>query len=91
MPRFISQVLIIVEADNVTDACDAMSGCLSETLKYDGHIVDWSYVKRPGFRIGTDGYDLPKLIAEPHQSMPDIEDEDFDAMNAGATRDEVAA
>lgn len=78
MARFISQVFIVVEADSESEACDAMSGALSENLKYGGAIVDWSYAKRGA------GWDHPSQVTEPFASVADIENEDFDSMHAAA-------
>lgn len=84
MARFISQVFIVVEADSESEACDAMSGALSENLKYGGAIVDWSYAKRGA------GWDHPSQITEPFASVADIEDEDFDGMHVAALAGRVS-
>ena len=76
MARYIAQVLIVVEADSVGEAADAMSGALSETLKYDGHIVEWSYGRE------GDNYQFPRRL--PAGLPDDLEDEDLGDLYASA-------
>lgn len=71
--RYISRVYIVVEAEDENEAADAMSACLSENLKYDGHIVDWSYSATEGV------YDHPVLLVP---ASEDLEDEDLQALYA---------
>lgn len=63
MSRYISRLYIVVEADSEAEACDAMSACLSETLKYDGHIVEWGYTSDGEF------YSAPREVAPEYQSV----------------------
>lgn len=72
MAKFISRVFIVVEASDEAEACDAMSGALTESLKYNDLIVEWSYSKDHG------GYVYPKPLPEPFASA-DLEDVDLDA------------
>lgn len=37
-------VQIAIKADNYTEACDAISICLSENLGLSGAILDWAYL-----------------------------------------------
>ncbi len=41
---FLATVQIAFEADNEAEACDAVSGMLSENLKAVGALVDWQYM-----------------------------------------------
>jgi len=68
MTRFISKLHIVVEAESVNEAFDAMTGALTETLKYEDQIVDWSYA-------GTEehGYTYPVPLS---QDAPDDLDEE---------------
>lgn len=77
MARYIAQVLIVVDADSASEAADAMSGALSETLKYrDEAIVEWSYCR------DGDNYQFPRPI--PESADTDLEDEDLSGLYASA-------
>lgn len=43
-PVYIATVQIAVKADNEAEACDAMTECLTNNLKYHGAILDWRHV-----------------------------------------------
>lgn len=67
MARYIAKVLIAIEADDSADAADSISACLTENLKYNDAILDWSYVREGG------GYSYARRI--PDGTPPDLEDE----------------
>jgi len=62
--KYIAKILVVVEADSVAEACDAMSGAMSETLHTSGMITDWAYPYDPD--LGEVG--LPQRVAEKHNS-----------------------
>lgn len=70
MTRFISKLHIVVEAESVTEALDAMTGALTETLKYEGHIVDWSYA-------GTQEHGYTYPIPLSHEAPDDLDAEEL--------------
>lgn len=87
MARYISRLFIVVEAKNEAEACDAMSACLSENLKYGGHIVDWSYATSDPVDAGS-VYDGPRQLSQ--EAPDDIEDfDDFEALFAGRRPSEL--
>lgn len=54
MPKYIAQVLILLDVDSEGEACDAVSGLLTEGGIYeeDSGVMDWSYIRRPGGYVG---------------------------------------
>lgn len=40
---FIATVKLAIEADNETEACDSITGCLTENLMMSEAIIDWEY------------------------------------------------
>lgn len=83
MPQFISRVLIVVEAKDQADACDAMSAMLSENLKFSGQIVEWSYEPTPT------GWTLPYEMSEPVQTEDDDLLARFNDARPGPQSDEI--
>lgn len=83
MPKFISRVYIVVDAECDAEAADAMSACLSENLKYDGHIAEWAY--------STTGnvYDHPMPLAA--DAPDDLEEADMDSLFMQSLSDRDAA
>lgn len=69
--RYIARIYVVVEADSESDAADAMTGALSETLKYSGAIVDWSYSVSGGH------YDWPQLL--PADAPADLDPDDINS------------
>lgn len=67
--RYIARVYVVVEAESESDAADAMTGALSETLKYSGSIVDWSY------SVSAGHYDWPRLL--PANAPADLDPQDI--------------
>ncbi len=81
MARYIAKLFIVVEADDRSEAADAFTGALSETLKYDGHIVEWSYAADT----------LSSLRRLSDTEPADLEDQDLCAAFTRAIDDSVPA
>lgn len=55
---FIATVQIAVFAESEPEACDAMTECLTNNLKYNAAIIDWQY------KSENSVYILPQSIGE---------------------------
>lgn len=53
--KYVAKVQILIEADSEAEACDSISECLSGNLKYNGAILDWSYL--------PDSYEAPVEVS----------------------------
>jgi hypothetical protein len=70
MPKYIAQVVILLDVENEAEACDAVSGLLTECGIYadNSGIMDWSYVRKP------DGWVHPYEVQVPADYDRDEDD-----------------
>jgi hypothetical protein len=59
MAKYLAKVLVLVDANSEDEACDAISGLLSETAKFDGLIDEWAYAEVNGRHVGPRAVTLP--------------------------------
>ncbi|MBN9314217.1 MAG: hypothetical protein J0I99_00605 [Devosia sp.] len=81
MPRYISRIYVIVDAENPDDAADTMSACLTENLMYAHAIVDWVHTTDPLGKSSTNnGFTYPVELTPPHAAIEDYREEDVDVI-----------
>jgi hypothetical protein len=73
MPKYIAQVLILLDVDSEAEASDAVSGLLTENGIYTDNsgVMDWSYLYKHGSYTG------PREVV-----VPDDYDRDEDDLNS---------